>query len=92
MALRRTKCRSQVDPQMIDKLISRNGLSKLGMSKGIYGGTCPFCGRERSFTLWSDSGIYRCYWCGCDGRFVMTPERMAEERQKFRDYLATAEV
>jgi hypothetical protein len=83
-----TKCLTRIDHEMIQSLITRNKLTRLGMSKSMYGGTCPFCGRERSFCLWSEKGDYRCYWCGCDGRFVATPERMAEARRQRREMLA----
>lgn len=71
-----------VDRAMIDKLIVRNGLRTLDLTKHIYGGDCPFCGHEKSFILWEEKGQYRCYWCGCDGRFVRTPERDLEERRR----------
>ena len=73
---------------MINELITRNSLRRLDMTNQIFGGTCPFCGREKSFCLWADKGEYRCYWCGCDGRFVMTPERTVELRRKKRAMLA----
>lgn len=79
---------SHLDDEMIRSIIARNGLAKLGMSAAIFGGNCPFCGHERSFTLWSEKGVYRCFWCGCDGRFVMSPERAAEGRRMKREMLA----
>ena len=82
-----TKCSSRIDGEMIDHRIHRNGLHKMDLSNSIYGGTCPFCGRERAFCLWSEKGDYRCYWCGCDGRFVATPERTMEMRRKRREML-----
>jgi Zn ribbon nucleic-acid-binding protein len=80
--------KSYLDSEVIRSIIARNGLTLLGMSGAIYGGNCPFCGRERSFTLWSEKGVYRCFWCGCDGRFVMSPERAAEEHRAKREMLA----
>lgn len=78
---------SHVDQAMIDKLIVRNGLRTLDMSKNIYGGGCPFCGHEKSFMLWATKGAYRCFWCGCDGRFVRTPERALEEQREKKETL-----
>jgi hypothetical protein len=28
--------------------------------------------------------VYRCFWCGCDGRFIQTPERTAAKRETER--------
>jgi Zn ribbon nucleic-acid-binding protein len=85
----RSSARGLSDPDMINHLIERNSLARLGMSASIYGGDCPFCGHERSFTIWADKGVFRCFWCGADGRFVPCPEREAEKRQAKRDKLAT---
>lgn len=74
-----------IDAMMIESIIIRNKLKLLGHSEAIYGGACPLCGRESSFTIWADKAIYRCFWCGCDGRFVITPERSAELERRKRD-------
>lgn len=66
------------DPEVIHQIVSKNALRLVGGATAIYGGTCPFCGRERAFVLWADKCIYRCYWCGCDGRFTRSPERNME--------------
>jgi Zn ribbon nucleic-acid-binding protein len=73
---------------MVKHIIERNALLRLGMSEAIYGGSCPFCGHAQSFTLWAEKGVYRCFWCGCDGRFVLSPERTAEEKAKRKAALA----
>ncbi len=78
----RTTCASYVDPEMVQELIDRHNLQMLNMSQVIHGGTCPFCGQERTFALWADKGTFRCYHCGCDGRFVRTPERAAAVKAK----------
>lgn len=83
----RTTCAGHVDGEMIAEIVTRNNLRVLDMSQSIHGGDCPFCGHPRSFCLWSDKGNFRCYWCGCDGRFVRTPEREAEKRAKHQAYL-----
>ena len=80
-----------VDQAMIDKLIVRNKLRPLDMSKHIFGGDCPFCGHAKTFCLWEDKGTYRCYWCGCDGRFVVTPERTLEEQRLMRAKLENSQ-
>jgi Zn ribbon nucleic-acid-binding protein len=80
-----------VDRGMIDKIIVRNKLQKIDLSNHIYGGDCPFCGRAKSFCLWEEKGTFRCYWCGCDGRFVRTPERELEERNLLKAKLAASE-
>jgi Zn ribbon nucleic-acid-binding protein len=82
---------SVVDTMMIESIIVRNHLHLLGQSEAIYGGICPLCGMESSFTLWADKGIYRCFWCGCDGRFVMTPERNAELRKRILEETGVGE-
>jgi len=81
-----------VDKEMVIKIIDRNRLRKLGMTTHIYGGDCPFCGHEKTFCLWEDKGTYRCYWCGCDGRFVVTPERTLEEQRLMKAKLESSEV
>lgn len=80
-----------VDPEMINKIIVRNGLSPLGKSEQIFGGPCPLCGHIGSFVVWADKAIYRCFYCGCDGRFVTTPERYAEQRTALRAKLSMSE-
>jgi Zn ribbon nucleic-acid-binding protein len=85
----RSTARGLSDPEMITRLIERNSLTLLGKSDGIFGGNCPFCGHERSFTIWADKGLFRCFWCGADGRFVPSPEREAERRKEKRAKLAT---
>ena len=78
----------RIDKEMIDGIIARNSLGQLGMSERIFGGNCPLCGHERSFTIWASRGGFHCFWCGADGRFVAAPERMAEERAKKKSKLA----
>jgi hypothetical protein len=82
---------SNIDQAMMDKIIVRNGLRTLDMAKYIFAGDCPFCGHKKSFILWQDKGTYRCYWCGCDGRFVRTPERELEERNLLKAKLEANE-
>ena len=78
----RSTCPGHVDLETIDRIIERNALSRLGLSKGMFAGDCPFCGHPKAFVLWRDSGNYRCYFCGCDGRFVRAPERsLMKERE-----------
>jgi len=78
---------SQVDVRIIAELIERNKLGLIPTATAIYHGDCPFCGHPRTFTLWADKGVYRCFWCGCDGRFVQTPERTAATREAERKKL-----
>jgi hypothetical protein len=80
---------AHVDREMVKSIIERNSLKRLGMSESIFGGDCPFCGHDRSFTIWADKGNFRCFWCGADGRFVPSPEREAEKRKAERAKLAT---
>jgi hypothetical protein len=83
----RSAASSHVDSEVIDQLIAHNGLTQLGMSKAMYGGNCPFCGAERCFTLWALTGAFRCFQCGCDGRFVRTPERSFAKKEAERKRL-----
>jgi Zn ribbon nucleic-acid-binding protein len=83
---------AHIDREMVKSIIERNRLAQLGMSEAIYGGDCPFCGRARTFTLWAEKGVYRCFWCGCDGRFVPAPERAAEDKAKRKARLAEMAV
>lgn len=83
--------RSHVDQVMIDKIIVRNSLTPLQLTKTIFGGACPFCGHAKTFVLWSERGQYRCYFCGCDGRFVRSPERELEERKLLKARLEASE-
>lgn len=83
--------RNHVDQEMIDKLVVRNALVPLQLTKTIFGGTCPFCGRQNSFVLWTEKGQFRCYYCGCDGRFVRSPERELEERRLLKAKLERSE-
>lgn len=75
----RSRAKGIVDKDIIDQLIARNKLRKMDMSKTLYGGDCPFCGQEKCFMIWSEKGSYRCFLCGCDGRFVPSPERLLEK-------------
>lgn len=70
-----------VDNNIIKQHIARNGLQLLEQAAAVYGGDCPMCGQSHSYILWADKGKYRCFWCGCDGRFAPTPERVAEARR-----------
>jgi Zn ribbon nucleic-acid-binding protein len=76
--------RSRIDPDMVEEIIKRANLSLIGGSEAIFGGTCPLCGKEKSFTLWAAKGTFRCFWCGADGRFIISPEREAEKRRRAR--------
>jgi hypothetical protein len=35
-----------------DACTTKLGLTLIPNSKGIYGGTCPFCGAQKSFFVW----------------------------------------
>lgn len=80
--MRLSSTASHIDREMVKSIIERNRLSRLGMSESIYGGDCPFCGHAKTFTLWAEKGTYRCFWCGADGRFVLSPERSAAAKAR----------
>ncbi len=82
MRLRQGK--SRFDPATIDALIVRLGLEIIAASKSMYRGTCPLCGAAHKFIVWADRGKFRCYHCGCDGLYVHSPERLAEEKSRQR--------
>lgn len=82
-----SSAKSHSDVEMMASLIERNGLKLAPTSEAVYLGDCPFCGHEKTFTLWADKAIFRCFWCGCDGRFVISPERIGAELQKRRKML-----
>lgn len=86
--LRISSVKSQVDAEIVAELVERNILQLVPTSEAVYLGDCPFCGHRRSFTLWAGKAVFRCFWCGCDGRFVASPERLAEELRKRRMALA----
>lgn len=73
--------RFTVNNNIIKQLIERNSLRLLDHAEAVYGGSCPMCGEEKSFILWADKAKYRCFWCGCDGKYAPTPERVAEARR-----------
>lgn len=74
--------KSRFDPETIDALIVRLKLELMAESQSMYRGTCPLCGSSHKFILWADRGKFRCYYCGCDGIYVHSPERLAEKRAK----------
>jgi Zn ribbon nucleic-acid-binding protein len=73
---------SHLDVEVMTLVIQHSDLHKLAHSEFIYAGNCPFCGHEKSFVLWRNKAAYRCFWCGCDGRFVRTPERELERKKR----------
>ena len=87
----RSTSRSHIDPALIAEIIDRLRLSLLGMSEAIYGGDCPLCGHAKSFSLWAASGNFRCFYCGADGRFVVSVERRAAIVKQKREKLITME-
>lgn len=51
-------------------LCRRFGLTLVDMSKGMFGGDCPFCGAKRAFFVWTTTNPVRAICCECHIKIV----------------------